>query len=56
LLLGHCVVAEAACNWYLLDINIYSLSKKKPKKRSRKLFSNGSFESSRVDSFIVGFF
>jgi hypothetical protein len=22
------VVAEAGCNWYLLDINIYSLSKK----------------------------
>jgi hypothetical protein len=26
--LGHCVVAEAGCNWYRLDINIYSLSKK----------------------------
>jgi hypothetical protein len=26
--LGHCVVAETGCNWYLLDINIYSLSKK----------------------------
>jgi hypothetical protein len=25
--LGHCVVAEAGCNWYRLDINIYSLSK-----------------------------
>jgi hypothetical protein len=27
--LGQCVVAEAGCNWYLRDINIYSLSKKK---------------------------
>jgi hypothetical protein len=26
--LGHCVVAKARCNWYLRDINIYSLSKK----------------------------
>jgi hypothetical protein len=29
--LGHCIVAiigEAECNSYLLDINIYSLSKK----------------------------
>jgi hypothetical protein len=26
--LGHCVVAEAGCNWYHLDINTYSLSKK----------------------------
>jgi hypothetical protein len=26
--LGQCVVAEAGCNWYLYDINIYSLSKK----------------------------
>jgi hypothetical protein len=26
--LGHCVVAEAGCNWYLLDINICSFSKK----------------------------
>jgi hypothetical protein len=26
--LGHCVVAETGCNWYRLDINIYSLSKK----------------------------
>jgi hypothetical protein len=26
--LGHYVVAEAGCNWYHLDINIYSLSKK----------------------------
>jgi hypothetical protein len=25
--LGHYVVAEAGCNWYHLDINIYSLSK-----------------------------
>jgi hypothetical protein len=25
--LGHCIVAEAECNWYLLDINICSLSK-----------------------------
>jgi hypothetical protein len=25
---GYCVVGEARCNWYLLDINIYSLSKK----------------------------
>ena len=24
---GYCVVAEAGCNWYLRDINIYSLSK-----------------------------
>ena len=27
--LGLCVVAEAECNCYLRDINIYSLSKKK---------------------------
>jgi hypothetical protein len=26
--LGHYVVAEAGCNWYHLDINIYFLSKK----------------------------
>jgi hypothetical protein len=26
--LGHCVVSKAGCNWYLLDINIYFLSKK----------------------------
>ena len=26
--LGHCVVAEAECNWYLRDINIFPLSKK----------------------------
>jgi hypothetical protein len=25
--LGHCVVAEAGCNWYLHDNNIYSLLK-----------------------------
>ena len=25
---GYYVVAEAVCNWYILDINIYSLSKK----------------------------
>jgi hypothetical protein len=23
--LGHCVVADARCNWYLHDINIYFL-------------------------------
>jgi hypothetical protein len=27
--LGYCVVTETGCNWYLLDINIYSLSNKK---------------------------
>jgi hypothetical protein len=27
MLLEHCVIAEAECNWYLLDINIFSLSK-----------------------------
>jgi hypothetical protein len=27
--LGYDVVAEAGCNWYLNDINICSLSKKK---------------------------
>jgi hypothetical protein len=27
--LGYYVVAEARCNWYLLDINIFPLSKKK---------------------------
>jgi hypothetical protein len=26
--LGHDIVAEAGCNWYLCDINKYSLSKK----------------------------
>jgi hypothetical protein len=26
--LGHDVVAEARCNWYLRDINICSLSRK----------------------------
>jgi hypothetical protein len=26
--LGHDVVAKAGCNWYLRDINKYSLSKK----------------------------
>jgi hypothetical protein len=26
--LGHDVVAEAGRNWYLIDINIFSLSKK----------------------------
>jgi hypothetical protein len=31
LLLGYCVVAEAECNWYLCDINIFLLSKKKLK-------------------------
>jgi hypothetical protein len=25
--LGQCVITEAGCNWYLLDINICSLSK-----------------------------
>jgi hypothetical protein len=24
--LGHCLVAEAGCNWYHFDINIYILS------------------------------
>jgi hypothetical protein len=38
LLLGHCVVAEAECNWYLLNINIYSLSKKKVAKLATKHF------------------
>jgi hypothetical protein len=28
MLIGKYVVAEAGCNWYLLDINIYSLTKK----------------------------
>jgi hypothetical protein len=28
MLLGHGVVAETGCNWYLRDINICSLSKK----------------------------
>jgi hypothetical protein len=36
--LGHCVVAEAGCNWYHLDINIYSLSKKKFKAASEKIY------------------
>jgi hypothetical protein len=27
LLLGYCVVVEAMCNWYLLDINIFLLLK-----------------------------
>ena len=31
----HLVVAEAKCNWYLLDINIFFLSKKKVKATSR---------------------
>jgi hypothetical protein len=26
--LGQCVVAEAGCNWYFFDINIFPLSKK----------------------------
>jgi len=26
--LGHFVVAEVRCNWYLRDINIFLLSKK----------------------------
>jgi hypothetical protein len=26
--LGYCIVAEAECNWYLRDINIFPLSKK----------------------------
>jgi hypothetical protein len=26
--LGYCVVADAGCNWYLHDINIFPLSKK----------------------------
>jgi hypothetical protein len=25
--LGQCIAAEVRCNWYLRDINIYSLSK-----------------------------
>jgi hypothetical protein len=28
LLLGYYVVAKAGCNWYLRDINIFSLSEK----------------------------
>jgi hypothetical protein len=28
MLLGHCVVAEAECNWYLHNINIYTPYKK----------------------------
>jgi hypothetical protein len=28
MLLEHYVIAEAECNWYILDINIFSLSKK----------------------------
>lgn len=27
--LRHCVVAEAGCNWYLRDINIFPFSKEK---------------------------
>jgi hypothetical protein len=27
LLIGHCVVADAGCNWYLRDINIFHVSK-----------------------------
>ena len=26
--LTHCIVAEAGCNWYLHDINIFPLTKK----------------------------
>lgn len=37
--LGHDVVAEAGCNWYLRDINIYSLSKKKGKGSSKSLYT-----------------
>jgi hypothetical protein len=32
--LGYCVVAEAGCNWYLHDINIFLLSKKLNQKRN----------------------
>jgi hypothetical protein len=28
--LGHCIVAEIRCNWYLHDINIYSIKKRHP--------------------------
>jgi hypothetical protein len=39
--LGQCVVAEAGCNWYLLDINIFPLSKKS---------SNNSHSFSKLDA------
>jgi hypothetical protein len=39
MVLGHCVVAEAKCNWYLRDINIYSLSKNVCKKKNYKISS-----------------
>jgi hypothetical protein len=29
MLLGHCFVAEARCNWYLFYINVFPLSEKK---------------------------
>jgi hypothetical protein len=34
MLLRHCVVAEAGCNWYLFDINIFPLSEKEKEKEA----------------------
>jgi hypothetical protein len=29
LLIGHCIIAETKCSWYLCNINIFSLLEKK---------------------------
>jgi hypothetical protein len=44
--LGYCIVVEAGCNWYNLDINIYSLSKKMYVKRGRLWYRASRFYDS----------
>jgi hypothetical protein len=37
MILGHCIFAEAGCNKYILDVNIYSLSKNHSKCLATKI-------------------
>jgi hypothetical protein len=39
-LLGHYIVAEAMCNWFHHDINIFSLLKKYAKQTNELLVGN----------------
>jgi hypothetical protein len=53
--LGHCVVAEAGCNWYRLDINIYSLSKKRIHTEHEYMRSQARFTLHQIGSKFVFF-
>jgi hypothetical protein len=52
LLLGHCVVAEAGCNFYLRDTKIFPLLKKGEKRRRVDLSRVGERRGRRRNCII----